>query len=65
MEIALDNNFSALSENELNSLNGGFIIAVVAIGTATYTITSGMAVGAIATAYGIGGTAYQIYKAFK
>ena len=65
MEMTLNENFLAIENNDLKSINGGFIIALVAIGGTTYAITSGMVAGAIGTAYAIGGTAYQIYNAFK
>lgn len=65
MEMTLNSNFLAIENNELNCINGGIVIALVAIGSATYAITGGMVVGAIGTAYAIGGTAYQIYNAFK
>lgn len=64
MDLALCNEFCEVSKEEMLDIDGGFIIAVVAIGSATYTITSGMAAGAIATAWGLGTVGYEIYNAF-
>lgn len=64
MEMVLNNGFCEMSKDETQDIVGGFIVAVVAIGTATYTITGGMVVGAIGTAWALGGAAYEIYNAF-
>lgn len=65
MEMALSNGFCDMEQYEMLEVDGGFVVAVVAIGAATYTITGGMVVGAIGTAYTLGTTAYAIYNAFK
>ncbi len=65
MEMTLSNGFCEISQDEMQNMTGGFIVAVVAIGTATYTITGGMVAGAIGAAWTLGGTAYAIYNAFS
>lgn len=65
MEMILSNDFQELTQDQMVELSGGFVVAVVAIGAATYTITSGMCVTAVATAYAVGATAYEIYNAFR
>lgn len=61
----LNTGFDELSKSETLEVDGGFIVALVAVGGATYTITSGMVVGAAGTAWGLGTVGYQIYNAFK
>ena len=65
MELALSNGVDELSMDEKEDIDGGFVIALVAVGSATYAITSGMVVGAVGTAWGLGTVGYQIYNAFK
>lgn len=64
MELVAKNQFCEISLDEMQDLTGGFIVAVVAVGAATYTITSGMVIGAVGGAWALGGTAYAIYNAF-
>ncbi len=64
-DVMVRNGFSELSYSEMTEIDGGFIIALVAIGGATYTITSGMVAGAVGTAWALGTAGYQIYKAFR
>lgn len=49
----------------MQEVDGGFIVALVAIGGSTYAITSGMVAGAVGTAWGLGTVGYQIYNAFR
>lgn len=66
MEMALNMGaFEALDSREMMEVDGGFVIALVAIGGATYAITSGMVVGTIGTAWAIGYACGEIYKTFK
>ena len=65
MENVMTNGFAELSANEMEAIDGGFVIALVAIGASTYAITSGMVVGAVGTAWALGTAGYQIYNAFK
>ena len=39
MELTLNNGFCEMTVDEIQNITGGFIIAVVAVGTATFTIT--------------------------
>ena len=64
MEMAFNNEFCEMTVDEMQNVTGGFIIAVVAIGSATYTITSGGAAAAIAGAYGLGKAFGEIKKTF-
>lgn len=65
MEMIKVNGFTELSVAEMENVDGGFVIALIAIGTSTYAITSGMVVGAVTTAWAVGTVGYQIYNAFK
>lgn len=65
MEVAMNNGFCELSQSQLRNIDGGFIVAVVAIGSATYTITSGMVAGAVGSAWALGHVVNEVYKAFK
>lgn len=65
MEKEKKNQFYEIPMDEVEKITGGFVIAVVAVGTATYTITSGMVLGAIGGAYALGQTAYEIHNAFN
>ncbi|MBM6855338.1 hypothetical protein H6B11_14460 [Mediterraneibacter glycyrrhizinilyticus] len=61
----LNTGFDELNGNEMQEVDGGFIVALVAIGGSTYAITSGMVAGAVGTAWGLGTVGYQIYNAFR
>ena len=61
----LNTGFDELNGNEMQEVDGGFIVALVAIGGSTYAITSGMVAGAVGTAWGLGPVGYQIYNAFR
>lgn len=64
MELTMKNGFCEMNEMEMQEVDGGIVLAVVAIGTATYTITGSTVVGAVVTAWGVGKTCYEIYNAF-
>ena len=61
----LNTGFDELNGNEMQEVDGGFIVALVAIGGSTYAITSGRIAGAVGTAWGLGTVGYQIYNAFR
>lgn len=65
MENVMNYGFVELSNNEMKDVDGGFIIALVAIGASTYAITSGMVVTAVGAAWAVGTAGYQIYHAFN
>lgn len=65
MDKVMTNGFVELSENEIEAIDGGFVIALVAIGASTYAITSGMVCTAVGVAWGAGTVGYQIYNAFR
>ena len=64
MDMILNNGFTEMTIEENQMISGGFIIAVIAVGTATFTLTSGQVVGAVATAYAAGKVVGEIKKAF-
>ena len=64
MEMALNNGFTEMSIEENQSISGGFIIAVIAVGAATVTVTSTHVITAVATAYAAGKVVGEIKKAF-
>ncbi|MBE6091530.1 MAG: hypothetical protein E7206_26590 [Clostridium beijerinckii] len=65
MDLVLRDGLFEMTNEEASNINGGFIVAIVAIGASTYAITSGMVVGAVTTAWAVGTVGYQIYNAFK
>lgn len=65
MDLVLRDGLFEMTNEETSNINGGFIVAIVAIGASTYAITSGMVVGAVTTAWAVGTVGYQIYNAFK
>lgn len=65
MDKVMTNGFVELSENEIEAIDGGFVIALVVIGASTYAITSGMVYTAVGVAWGAGTVGYQIYNAFR
>lgn len=64
MELTLNNGFCEMTVDETQNITGGFIIAVVAVGAATFTITSGHVIAAIGSAYAAGKVVGEIKKAF-
>lgn len=64
MEMVLQNGFTEMSIEEEQNLVGGFIIAVIAVGTATFTLTSTHVVAAVGTAYAAGKVVGEIKKTF-
>lgn len=63
MELALNNGFTEMSVEENQGVSGGLII-LIAIGSATITITGTQVLGAIGTAYAAGKVVGEIKKAF-
>ena len=64
MEMVLNNGFCEMTADETQNITGGFIIAVVAVGTATITITSGHVIAAVGTAFAAGKVVGEIKKTF-
>jgi urease accessory protein UreE len=68
MELILEQGFTGLANDELMEIDGGFIIAIIAIGSATITITSGTVatIAAVGTAIGaVAAAAEKTYNYFK
>ena len=64
MEMVLSNEFAEMTQYDEQNVDGGFVIAVVAIGAATYDITIGMVGTAVCGAWALGHVAEEIYDAF-
>lgn len=64
MEMALTNGFCEMSTEDTQMVSGGFIIAVIAVGAATFTLTSTHVVTAVGAAYAAGKIVGEIQKAF-
>lgn len=69
MEMALQNGFLEISNEEMQEIDGGSILgttlAVIAIGKFTVEVTVGGALTAIGTAYAAGQVINEIYNAFQ
>lgn len=59
----MKNGFCEMNEMEMLEVDGGIVLAVVAIGAHTFTVTGATVVGAVVGAWGIGKTAYEVYNA--
>lgn len=65
MEHILDQGFASLANEDLMEIDGGFIIAIIAIGSATITITSGTVATVAAVGAGIGAVAAAAEKTYN
>lgn len=64
MEMTLNNGFYEMTVDETQNIEGGFIIALIAVGSATITITSGQVTAAVVGAWTVGQIVGGVKKAF-